>query len=232
MNSIAENIAHIRAEIEVAARQTGRSGKDITLVAATKMNDAGRVRQAIEAGADVCGENRVQELMEKYEQGAYEGCPLHFIGTLQTNKVKYIVGKVSLIQSVNSEKLAHEISKCAEKQGIVQDILLEVNIGGEESKSGADIDSVLNLADFSSRLPGIRVRGLMTIPPISEDVDTQKSFFLKMKQLFVDIGAKKYDNISMEFLSMGMSGDYKTAILCGANMVRIGTGIFGARHYA
>ena len=231
MKEIAENIKRLRAEIDEAARESGRSGEDIILVAATKMNDAERVRAAVAAGVDVCGENRVQELMEKYEQGAYEGAPLHFIGTLQTNKVKYIVGKVDMIQSVNSLKLATEISKCAIKRGIVQDILIEINIGGEESKSGADEKIAFELVESISKLPGVRVRGLMTIPPISDDEDTQKSFFIKMKQLFVDIRAKKYDNITMEFLSMGMSADYRNAILCGANMVRVGTGIFGARNY-
>lgn len=231
MNEIAENIKKLRAEIDEAARESGRSGNDIILVAATKMNDSERVRAAVAAGVDVCGENRVQELMEKYEQGAYEGAPLHFIGTLQTNKVKYIVGKVDMIQSVNSLKLANEISKCAMKQGIVQDILIEINIGGEESKSGADEKIAFELVESISKLPGVRVRGLMTIPPISDDEETQKSFFIKMNQLFVDIRAKKYDNITMEFLSMGMSADYRNAILCGANMVRVGTGIFGARHY-
>ena len=230
MSSISENIQNIRREIDEAARLTGRTGADITLVAATKMNGAERVREAVAAGIDACGENRVQELLEKYEDGAYAGAPLHFIGTLQTNKVKYLVGKVSLIQSVNSEKLAAEISKCAIKHGIVQDILVEINIGGEESKSGADIENAHSLVQNIAKLPGVRVRGLMTIPPFSEDEEEQKSFFIKMKQLFIDIGAKKYDNISMEFLSMGMSGDYRNAILCGANMVRVGTGIFGARH--
>lgn len=232
MGDIAKNIAAIREEIEKAARAVGKNGSDITLVAATKMNDASRVREAIAAGVDVCGENRVQELMEKYEQGAYVGAPLHFIGTLQTNKVKYIVGKVDLIQSVNSLKLAREISKCAEKLGIVQDILVEINIGGEESKSGADEDMAHELCREIGKLPAVRVRGLMTIPPISDNIDTQKRFFAKMNELFIDIGAKKYDNINMEYLSMGMSGDYAAAISCGANMVRVGTGIFGARHYA
>ncbi len=232
MGEISANIAAIRREIDEAAKLCGKTGADITLVAATKMNDTSRVKEAVAAGVDACGENRVQELLEKYEQKAYAGAPLHFIGTLQTNKVKYIVGKVDLIQSVNSLKLACEISKCAEKCGIVQDILVEINIGGEESKSGADEKDVFEIIENISKLPSIRVRGLMTIPPISHDEEAQKSFFIKMGQLFIDIGAKKYDNINMEFLSMGMSGDYKTAILCGANMVRVGTGIFGARHYA
>ncbi len=232
MGEIANNIATVRARISEAAKTVGKSGKDIVLVAATKMNDSSRVREAIAAGVDVCGENRVQELMEKYEEGAYVGAPLHFIGTLQTNKVKYIVGKVDLIQSVNSLKLAKEISKCATKLGIVQDILVEINIGGEESKSGADENLAHELCREIGKLPGISVRGLMTIPPICDNVEEQKRFFVKMKELFIDIGAKKYDNINMEYLSMGMSGDYETAISCGANMVRVGTGIFGARHYA
>ncbi len=232
MGEIANNIAGIRARIDAAAKAVGKSGKDIVLVAATKMNDSSRVREAVEAGIDVCGENRVQELLEKYEEGAYVGTPLHFIGTLQTNKVKYIVGKVDLIQSVNSLKLAKEISKCATKLGIVQDILVEINIGGEESKSGADEEIAHELCREIGKLPGISVRGLMTIPPICDNAEEQKRFFVKMKELFIDIGAKKYDNINMEYLSMGMSGDYETAISCGANMVRVGTGIFGARHYA
>ncbi len=231
MGEIAENIARIRKEIDEVARQCGKSGKDITIVAATKMNDAERVREAVLGGVDVCGENRVQELCDKYELGAYDGKPLHFIGTLQTNKVKYLIGKVDLIQSVNSLKLATEISKCAAKKGIVQDILVEINIGEEESKSGASIADAYELVENISRLPSVKVRGLMTIPPISDNEDEQKRFFTKMYELFIDIGAKKYDNISMEYLSMGMSGDYRTAILCGANMVRVGTGIFGARHY-
>ena len=232
MGEIEKNIVALRKEIDEAAKLCGRSGKDITLVAATKMNDASRVREAVAAGVDVCGENRVQELLEKYEAGAYEGAPLHFIGTLQTNKVKYLVGKVDLIQSVNSLKLAREISKCAEKLGIVQDILIEINIGGEESKSGADEESAHELCREIGKLPALSVRGLMTIPPICTDEEELKRFFVKMKELFIDIGAKKYDNINMEILSMGMSGDYKTAISCGANMVRVGTAIFGARNYA
>ncbi len=232
MGAIAENIALIRAEISEVAKSAEMRSEDITLVAATKMNDAERVREAIAAGVDACGENRVQELVEKYEQGAYHGAPLHFIGTLQTNKVKYIVGKVDLIQSVNSIKLAKEISKCAVKLGIVQDILVEINIGDEESKSGAKEQALDELLKEISLLPSVRVRGLMTIPPICHDEAEQKRFFMKMKELFIDIRAKKYDNINMEFLSMGMSGDYKAAISCGANMVRVGTGIFGARHYS
>lgn len=231
MSTIAENVKLTRDRIAQAAMRSGRAPEDIRLCAATKMNDAARVREAIAAGIDICGENRVQELTEKYEQGAYEGCPLHFIGHLQKNKVKYLVGKVQLIESVDCLELLEAIDKRARSMGLHQDVLLEVNIGGEEAKSGfspeALMESIPKMADFSS----ISVRGLMAIPPICEKTEVIRSYFRSMKQLFVDIGAKKYDNVSMDFLSMGMSADFETAIEEGANIVRVGTGIFGARHY-
>ena len=230
--SIAENVAAVKENIAAAALRCGRSPDEIKLVAATKMNDAGRVRQAIEAGVDICGENRVQELQEKYALGAYEGCPLHFIGHLQKNKVKYIVGKVGLIHSVDSVALASEINKRAAALGIVQDILLEVNIGAEPAKSGfapGELSCALDtMADFGS----IRVLGLMAIPPICEKSEENRVYFRRMKQLFIDIGQKKYDNVLMQLLSMGMSADYEVAVEEGANLVRVGTGIFGARNYA
>ena len=231
MSEIFENVKKIKANIAEAAEKSGRRPEDIILVAATKMNDASRVREAIAAGIDVSGENRVQELLDKYEENAYEGAPLHFIGNLQTNKVKYLIGKVSLIQSVDSIKLAREIGRLAVKAGIVQDILIQINIGGEESKGGIspeDLDSfILEVA----QIEGVRVRGLMTIPPILGANNKNIAYFEKMHKLFIDIKAKKYDNISMDFLSMGMSDDYYDAVLCGANMVRVGTGIFGRRNY-
>lgn len=227
-----ENVKRIREKIARAAQESGRKPEEITLVAATKMNDAERVKEAVRGGIDVAGENRVQELMEKYEQGAFEGVPLHFIGNLQTNKVKYIIGKVALIQSVDSLKLAREIGKCAQKHGLVQDILVEVNIGGEESKGGVSPDELGDIIPQIAQIEGVHVRGLMTIPPILTGQTKNEPYFRKMTQLFIDIGAKKYDNISMDFLSMGMSDDFEEAILCGANMVRVGTGIFGQRHYA
>lgn len=230
--SIADNVKQVKENIAAAAIRCGRSPDEIKLVAATKMNDADRVREAIAAGVDICGENRVQELTEKLGQGAYEGCPLHFIGHLQKNKVKYIVGKVELIHSVDSVELAEVISKRALSLGIVQDILLEVNIGGEAAKSGfapEELDAALPaLAD----LGGIRVLGLMAIPPICENSEENRPYFRRMKQLFIDIERKKYDNNYMAFLSMGMSADYEVAIEEGANLVRVGTGIFGARNYA
>ena len=225
MSTIAENIAAIRARIDAAARQTGRTGADITLVAATKMNDAARVREAVAAGIDACGENRVQEMTEKLAEGAYTGAPLHFIGHLQTNKVRQVVGKVDLIQS----ELLAMIEKRAAMQDIVQDILLEVNIGGEAAKSGVDPDALPQLLETAAACAHIRVRGLMAIPPVAETSDGNHAYFTKMHELFVDIGRKKYDNVSMDFLSMGMSGDFEDAIAEGATLVRVGTALFGPR---
>ena len=230
--SIAENVAAVKENIAAAALRCGRSPDEIKLVAATKMNDAGRVRQAIEAGVDICGENRVQELQEKYAVGAYEGCPLHFIGHLQKNKVKYIVGKVGLIHSVDSVALASEINKRAAALGIVQDILLEVNIGAEPAKSGFAPGELSCALDAMAGFGSIRVLGLMAIPPICEKSEENRVYFRRMKQLFIDIGQKKYDNVLMQLLSMGMSADYEVAVEEGANLVRVGTGIFGARNYA
>ena len=229
--SIAENVAKIRKEMEAAAIAAGRDPKSIQLCAATKMNDAAAVREAIRAGIDCCGENKVQELVQKLAENAYEGVPVHFIGHLQTNKVKQVVGKVDLIQSVDSERLIRAIDKEAAKQGIVQDILLEVNIGGEESKSGLAPEEVLPLLDKIGEFPNIRVKGLMTIPPISEKNGNNRKFFQKMCNISVDIIAKKYDNVMVECISMGMSDDYVDAIGCGSTMIRVGTAIFGARDY-
>ena len=229
--SIAENVARIQAEMAAAAIAAGRDPKDILLCAATKMNDAENVRQAIAAGVDCCGENRVQELTQKLSENAYEGAPVHFIGHLQTNKVKQVVGRVSLIHSVDSQRLLEAVNKEAAKQGIIQDILLEINIGSEESKSGfskEDIPQVLErIGDFAN----IRVRGLMAIPPICQNSTDNHKFFQEMCNLSVDIKAKTYDNVSVEILSMGMSDDYADAIACGSTMIRVGTAIFGSRGY-
>lgn len=230
MSTIAENIAAIRARINAAARLSGRTGADITLVAATKMNDAARVREAVAAGIDACGENRVQEMTEKLAEGAYTGAPLHFIGHLQTNKVRQVVGKVDLIQSVDSPELLAMIEKRAAMQDIVQDILLEVNIGGEAAKSGFAPEDIAAAAEAALAMPHVRVRGLMTIPPVAMEPHGNLAYFEKMRWLYVDINAKIYDN-KMEYLSMGMSGDFADAIRCGSNMIRVGTAIFGARDY-
>ena len=230
--SIAENVKLVKENIEAAAIRCGRDPKDIKLVAATKMNDAFRVREAIAAGVDICGENRVQELQEKLAQGAYDGCPLHFIGHLQKNKVKYIIGKVELIHSVDSVSLAQEINKRAAALGLTQDILLEVNIGAEENKSGFAPEELACALDEMAQFSSIRVLGLMAIPPVCEISENNRVYFRRMKQLFIDIGQKKYDNVIMQLLYMGMSADYEVAVEEGANLVRVGTGIFGARNYA
>ena len=230
--SISENIAAIRAEMTAAALESGRDPKEILLCAATKMNGSDAVRQAIAAGVDCCGENRVQELTKKQSENAYEGAPVHFIGHLQTNKVKQVVGKVDLIQSVDRLKLLECIQAEAARQGIVQDILLEVNVGQEESKSGFDASEILPLVAKMADYPNIRVRGLMAIPPISEKSGDNRKFFAQISRLAVDITAKKYDNVSVDVLSMGMSGDYADAIACGSTMIRVGTAIFGARDYS
>ena len=230
--SIAENVAAIRAKMDAAALACGRDPKEIQLCAATKMNDADAVRQAIAAGVDLCGENRVQELAAKQKENAYEGAPVHFIGHLQTNKVKQVVGKVDLIQSVDSLRLLKAINAEAAKQGIVQDILLEVNVGQEESKSGFELAEVLPILEQISEFSHIFVRGLMAIPPISQISGDNRKFFQKILQLSVDIRAKKYDNVLVNCLSMGMSDDYEDAICCGSTMIRVGTAIFGKRNYA
>ncbi len=230
-NEIVRNVQTARAHIAQAAAACGRKPEEITLVAATKMNDAARVRAAVEAGVDVCGENRVQELLGKYEQHAYEGKPLHFIGTLQSNKVKYLIGKVEMIESVSSVKLAAVIEREAAKAGVVQDILLEVNIGAEPSKSGFSPEELPVSLEKIAGFQHVRVRGLMAIPPKTKPNEEKTLYFDRMSKLFIDISAKKYDNISMDCLSMGMSADYMEAISCGATIVRLGTVIFGARHY-
>lgn len=231
MMDITESVARVKANIADAAEKAGRRPEDIYLVAASKMNDSGRVREAIAAGIRICGENRVQEMVEKQAQGAYEGAELHFIGHLQKNKVKQVVGLASLIQSADSLELIRLIDKTALSRGIVQDILLEVNIGAEASKSGFSPAELPSALDSIARLDAVRVRGLMTIPPICSSRQEIEPYFVQMKQLFIDICGKKYDNIRMDFLSMGMSADYETAIACGANMVRVGSAIFGKRIY-
>ncbi len=230
--SIAENIAAIRAKMNEAAIAAGRDPKDILLCAATKMNDAEAVRAAIAGGVDCCGENRVQELTAKLAENAYTGAPVHFIGHLQTNKVRQVVGKVGLIQSVDSLRLLQAIDKEAARQGIRQDILLEINIGNEQSKTGFAKEEIHAILEQMAKYPNIFVRGLMAIPPISLEPGKNSKFFQEIFNLSVDITEKTYDNVCMDFMSMGMSDDFSDAIACGSNMIRIGTAIFGARNYA
>ena len=230
--SISENVSAIRENIRQAALSAERDPSRILLCAATKTNDTNAVRQAIAAGVDCCGENRVQELIKKQSENAYEGAPVHFIGHLQTNKVRQVVGKVDLIQSIDSLRLLEAVQKEACKQNIVQNILLEVNIGHEESKSGFQAEEIYKICENMAFFPNVRVKGLMAIPPICHNSGENRKFFQEMYNLSVDITAKKYDNVLVDILSMGMSDDFQDAIACGSTMIRIGTGIFGARDYS
>ena len=223
---ISENVRLVREAIERAA-----GGRRVYLVAATKMNGAEAVRQAVAAGVDACGENREQEFTEKNALGAYDGAEKHFIGHLQRNKVNKLVGKVDLIQSVDSAELLDLIDRRARALGVVQDILIEISIAGEAQKSGIPPEALPELLAGAAALPGLRVRGLMCVPPIAAAPGDNRRYFAAMRQLFIDNGEKKYDNVSMDFLSMGMTDDYPEAIAEGANMVRVGTGIFGPRPY-
>ncbi len=231
MANIAENIRVIRETMVQAAKAAGREPSEVLLCAATKMNDAAAVREAVAAGVDCCGENRVQELTQKLAEGAYTGKPVHFIGHLQTNKVKQVVGRVDLIESVDRMELLECIEKTAAKLGVVQPILLEVNIGAEESKSGFSQEEIWQTVEKMADFPHCRLHGLMAIPPISLHPGDNRRYFAEMRNLFVDISEKKYDNVDMECLSMGMSGDYADAIAEGATMIRVGTAIFGPRNY-
>ena len=228
--SIAENIAQVRANIAAAAKAAGRRPEEITLVGASKMNGAQACREAIAAGIDALGENRVQEMTAKLQENAYDGAPLHFIGHLQRNKVRQVVGKVSLIQSVGSLELLEEIEKTAGKLEIVQDVLLEVNIGEEEAKSGFLPQALPAGAEAALEKAHIRVLGLMTIPPADADREVNLQYFDKVRTLFLDMDEKLFHN-SLRVLTMGMSGDYEDAVRAGATMVRVGTAIFGSRHY-
>jgi len=227
--SIAENIKMIRETIGEAAILSGRAPEDIKFVAAAKTKPTGLIKQAVLAGVDAVGENRVQEMLEKRSEGAYDGTPLHFIGHLQSNKVSKIVGVCDLIESVSSKSLVESIGKRALSLGITQNILIEVNIGKEPQKSGVLPEQTEELLDFASRTGGIFVLGFMAIPPISANNDRNCYYFDIMFQLFVDMSTKKYDNVSVQLLSMGMSDSYVNAIRAGSNMVRIGSALFGER---
>ena len=228
--SLQENIAGVRARIAAAAREVGRDPSEITLVAATKVQSSDTIRAAIAAGVTVCGENRVQEMTAHLEDDAYAGAALHFIGHLQTNKVKYVVGRVDLIESVDSLRLLQAIEERAARLELVQDILLEVNIAGEQSKGGAAPEELLDLAEFSCRAPHIRLRGLMCIPPVVVPGESNRKFFAQVRNLFVDIRTKmRHNETNLDQLSMGMSGDFEDAVREGATLVRVGTALFGPR---
>ena len=226
-----QNIQAVLDKIAAAARAAGRDPEEITLCAATKVQTDDTIRAAIAAGLRVCGENRVQELTAHLEADAYAGAAeVHFIGHLQTNKVKQVVGRVDLIQSVDSERLLRAIDGQAARLGLVQDILLEVNIAGEESKGGCLPEALPALASLAGELPNVRLRGLMAIPPISPLPGANRPYFAAMRQLFVDIRDNMAHNqTEITCLSMGMSGDFEDAIAEGATLVRVGTALFGPR---
>ncbi len=228
---VEENYKAIEESISKAALESGRGREDITFLAATKTVEPAVINHAISLGLRFIGENRVQELLSKYESYDLDRADLQFIGHLQTNKVKQIIDKVSLIQSVDSERLALEVARQAKLRGKTMDILVEVNIGREENKSGVMPEGLDELLGRIGEIDGIFVRGLMAIPPICEKKSEIFKYFENMHKLFIDISGKKSDNVSMDILSMGMSDDYCEAILCGANMVRIGSGLFGKRSY-
>ena len=231
LTDIKYNYDFINEKIAEAAMKAGKTRDDITFLSATKTVEPEYINYAISLGLSYIGENKVQELLSKYDEYNLENCSLQFIGHLQSNKVKQIVGKVDLIQSIDSIKLAKEVSKCSLKNNITSDILVEVNIGKEENKSGVMPEMLEELVEEISTLPAVNVKGLMTIPPICEKNDEIRRYLEKMNRLFLDISSKKLDNISMDILSMGMSSDYYEAILEGANMVRIGSALFGNRIY-
>lgn len=224
-----QNYAEIREKIARAAEKSSRRPEDITLLAATKTVSHQVVSYAISKGISCIGENRVQELLDKYDFLDRTHCDVQFIGRLQTNKVKYLMDKVSCIQSVDSLKLAQEISRQCVLKKTAMDVLLEVNIGGEESKGGIFPENLLEFVDQVRVLPGITVKGLMTIPPNTDDLTELFRYFSVMREYYVDIAGKKLDNVSMNCLSMGMSSDFSQAIECGATMVRIGSALFGKR---
>lgn len=230
MPDLRENIAQVRAGIDAAAVAAGRDPACVTLLAATKTQSSDTIRAAIAAGITMCGENRVQELTAHLADGAYAGAALHFIGHLQTNKVKYIVGQVDLIHSISSEKLLQAVAGQADKLGIVQDILLEINLAGESSKSGFSPQDALPAARLCARLTGLRLRGLMCIPPAASYPGENLPYFQNLAALAVDIRREMGDNVrDMDVLSMGMSGDYRDAVAAGSTCIRVGSALFGPR---
>jgi len=228
---IAENLALVEKKIEDACKRAGRDVKEVTLIAVSKTKPIELIKAAMSSGHTEFGENKVQELVDKYD-ALPQTIKWHMIGHLQRNKVKYIVDKVALIHSVDSLRLAETISKEASKRDVCVSILVEVNVAREESKFGTTYDDALSLISSIAHLPNINIKGLMTIAPFVTDPEENRLVFRKLKQLSVDIMAKNINNVNVDILSMGMTGDYEVAIEEGATMVRVGTGIFGEREYA
>ena len=228
--SVRENVKRIQEEIAEAAVKHNRNPDEVNLMAVTKKQPPELVNAAIACGVRLLGENRAQEMLEKYDDYNKENVEIHFIGHLQTNKVKSVVGKVSMIQSVDSIKLAEEINRISLQRDCITEVLLEINSGGELSKNGISPENAAELAQEIAVLSAVRLRGLMTIPPICDEIIQIERYFSQMQALLVDIRGKNIDNVSMEILSMGMSGDYIHAIKHGATIIRIGTALFGQRN--
>lgn len=227
---LTENYNHVVKNIQNACKRAGRTPEEVTLIAVSKTKPVSMISELYENGCRHFGENKVQELVDKYE-ALPKDIQWHMIGHLQRNKVKYIVDKVFLIHSVDSLRLAEEINKEAEKKQVCVNILIEVNVAGEESKFGCALEEAADLTAEIAKLPNIRVKGYMTIAPYVENPQDNRQYFKKLKQLSVDITQKNIDNVSVEYLSMGMTGDYEVAVEEGADFVRVGTGIFGERDY-
>lgn len=231
LQSVEDNYKAVKENIEESAIKAGRNPQDVRLMAVTKTVESVYINRVLDLGADLIGENRVQEYLGKKDELHLEGVEKHLIGHLQTNKVKHIVGEVDMIESVDSVKLAKEISRVSAIKGVETNVLVEVNVGKEESKSGIFIEQLEELLAEISLMSCIKVKGLMTIPPICDNQCEIDKYFSTMYQSFIDIKSKKLDNISMDILSMGMSGDYESAVANGSNIVRVGSAIFGARKY-
>lgn len=231
LHDIEENYKELSQGISEAAVKCNRKPEEIRFMAVTKTVEPVFINHALSLGLDLIGENRVQEFLSKRDELNLNGVEKHLIGHLQTNKVKQIVGNVDFIDGVDSVRLAKEIGKASAKAGIISNILLEINIGEEESKFGFSTENITEAVYEISEIDSVRVKGLMAIPPFCDDNEKNRVFFENMHQLFIDIGAKKIHNVSMDILSMGMSGDYAQAIASGSTMVRIGSALFGARNY-
>lgn len=227
---IKENLAEVETKICAACERAGRDRSEVTLITVSKTNPVVRLKEAMDCGGSVFGENKVQEMLEKMEE-LPDSLEWHMIGHLQRNKVKYIMGKVALIHSVDSLRLAQEISKEAVKQGTEENILVEINVAEEESKFGITTEEAIQLVEDIAKLPAIHVKGLMTIAPFVAEPEENRPVFRALKKLSVDIKQKNIDNVTMDVLSMGMTNDYEVAIEEGATMIRVGTGIFGKRSY-
>ena len=232
LDEMREAVEAIREKMAAAAREAGRDPAGVQLCAACKTRTADTVAASAALAIDVFGENHVQELCANFDAGAYCGKPSHFIGHLQTNKIKKVLGRASLIQSVDSEHLLQKVERAAAAANLTQEILIEINIGGEESKSGVSAESLWPLLDMAAAQPHIRLRGLMAIPPAAATPDETRAFFAQMRELLAKAADRHYENAKMDILSMGMSGDYPDAIREGATIVRIGTAIYGARDYS